>query len=482
MNTMETDLLPIEPDKTLIKNRRLWYYLAGALFVLTLITQQPLALVATIFTLVIGFVPEQWYRNALRHLVIRQQVNHRHVFFGEEVTLSISIENQKLLPLPWLQVEDAISPPLTVLNKQNISRLQNMFQDTLISTWLLWSFQRVTRRYRLRCHSRGFHVFGPVKLRSSDPFGWIESELTVPTRETLLVYPLIAPLETLGLPPFHPMGDYASQRQLLEDPLWFAGVREYELGDDPRRIHWKATARAGELRSKIYEPTSLRRLLILLDTWNHSSEWVGIDFDIQEFCITVAGSIAVWGLSEGYMVGLLTNSSIVTGVVEQEENLQTNARVLTPEQEVGTDRARKNASSTKISPPGINVPFSLEHGQYERILSTLACLVPNYNTPIERFIDAEESMFPIGTTIVLVSAASTLNEATVERLLDRRAHGSAVHLVLADNLEEGKELTETYDLPVHHIGGRETWHELVRTVCDGKSEAVGTSSTSLQLD
>src|SRR5581483_4176637 len=154
MNTMETDLLPIEPDKTLIKNRRLWYYLAGALFVLTLITQQPLALVATIFTLVIGFVPEQWYRNALRHLVIRQQVNHRHVFFGEEVTLSISIENQKLLPLPWLQVEDAISPPLTVLNKQNISRLQNMFQDTLISTWLLWSFQRVTRRYRLRCHSR----------------------------------------------------------------------------------------------------------------------------------------------------------------------------------------------------------------------------------------------------------------------------------------------------------------------------------------
>lgn len=481
MNTVETDHLTIETDEALLKNRRFWYYLAAALFLLTLVTQQPLAFVATIFTLVIGFVPEQWYRHAMRHLVIRQQVNHRHIFFGEEVTLSISIENQKLLPLPWLQVEDAISPPLSVLSKQGATRLQDIFQDTLISTWLLWSFQRVTRRYRLRCHSRGFHVFGPLRLRSSDPFGWIEGELSVPSSETLMVYPLIAPLETLGLPPLHPMGDFVSQRQLLEDPLWFAGVREYEIGDDPRRIHWKATARAGELRSKLYEPTALRRLLILLDTWNYSPEWLGIDIDIQEFCITVAGSIAVWAMSEGYMVGLLTNSSMVTGVIAQEENQQA-APVLTPEQMTGPQTAKKNADHTRISPPGISIPFAREHGQYERILSTLACLVPNYNAPIERFIDTEEAMFPLGTTIVLVSAASTLNEATIERLLERQIRGGTVHLVLTGDLAADKELTETYDLPVHHIGGKEQWHELVRTVGNGKSEAIGTSSTSLQLD
>ncbi len=97
---MKTDLLAIEPDETL-KQRRAWYILALILFLLSALLRQPLLFLASLFTLLLGLVPNLWYRQALRHLVVRQSVDRHHVFYGEEVTLSVSIENRKLLPLSW---------------------------------------------------------------------------------------------------------------------------------------------------------------------------------------------------------------------------------------------------------------------------------------------------------------------------------------------------------------------------------------------
>src|SRR6266571_421745 len=459
---VNTDLFPTNYDKDLLKRRQPWYWLALLLF-------------AALFTFLVAIVPDLWYRNALRHLVIRQYVNHRNVFFGEEVTLSVSIENHKFLPLPWLKVENKISPPLAVLSKKT-SRLQSARRETLAGTWLLWALQKVTRQYRMRCQERGFHRFGPVSLSSSDPFGWLECEVTVPAVESLVVYPLIAPLEALGLSSVHPLGEHITARRLLEDPLRVAGVRDYILGDDPRRIHWKATARAGALRSKVYETPALRRLLLLLDVWNYSEAAGGTDLDIQELTIATAASLGIWALEEGYMVGLLANSSIVMPLTGQALPMSL------PTQESDTIKVdREEFSASDLSPAITSVPFSSDDGQYERLLSTLGRLVPQYSGSIGTLMDMEESMFPFGTTVLLVSANSSLDEGTIERLLDLRMRGTAVHLILTGN-PEASETVETYDLPVHYVGGKEKWHELIRTDVNEKNGAVGTSSSILRLD
>ncbi len=471
---MNTDLFPIYNDQALLKQRRLWYLLALILLLLSVLAQQPLVLVAALFTLLIGVVPELWYRYALRRLVIRQKVDQQHLFFGEEVTLSISIENRKLLPLSWLDVEDKITPPLSNIKKQDF-RLQKIPQDILLTTWLLGPLQRVTRRYRMRGLSRGLHTFGPVRLRSSDPFGWLECEVTVPATERLLIYPLIAPLETLGLSSIHPFGDYASRHRLLEDPLQITGVRDYRQGDDLRRIHWKATAHTGTLQSKVYEPSSQRRLLVLLDAWNYSDIWKGPDLDIQELSITVAASITLWSLDEGYIVGLLTNSAVTT---PPEESIKV---VSLPGAAKDNPDILLNLTPPDISIPGVRVPFSRDHSQYERLLSTLARLAPRYNTPIERLIDTEEMIFPAGTTIVLVSATTSLSQGTIERLQDLHLSGAVVYLTLLGHVDE-KTTLETYDLPVHYPGGSEKWYELIGTLSDEENGTLGTSSTPLQLD
>lgn len=467
---MRTDNIAIDIDHEMLRFRRPWYVLAGILLVLSLLFRQPLLFLIALFTFVIAIVPDVWYRRALRRLLIRQHVSQHRLFFGEEVTLSIIIENRKFLPLPWLRVENAITPPL-VFGKKRVIRLQPILQDTHVSTWLLWPFQRVTRNYRIRCQSRGLHIFGPMRLSCSDPLGWLEIEIRLPASETLLVYPLIAPLETLGLPSVYPFGEHATVRNFLEDPMRVAGVREYVLGDDPRRIHWKATAHAGSLRSKIYEPSSLRRLLILLDAWNYSEQLKEADPDIQELTITAATSIALWGLEEGYMVGLLANCGILTS---SQDTVSLDTSDTSPQRE-------QAEVTTAISPPGVTVPFALDAQQQERLLSTLARLIPRTNTTMERLIDIDDSMLLPGTTIVLVSAASSLTDGVVERLDDIRRRGTSVHLALT-GAQAGQALPETYTLPVYHLGGKETWHEIVRNVGDTQADTVGISTTPLQLD
>lgn len=471
---MDTKQPLLEEDRELLENRRPWYALTLILLIISVISRLPLFFLATLFALLVALIPDLWYRYALRRLVIRQQVNQTRLFFGEEVTLSISIENRKLLPLPWLQVEIWITPPLTLVHKR--ARLSSESPDTLISPWLIWPLQRVTRRYLMRCHTRGFHLFGPVRLSSSDPFGWLEREITVPTYATLLVYPLIAPLETLGFASVLPFGDYATPRRLLEDPLQVIGTRDYVLGDDPRRIHWKATAHTGNLQSKVYMPSSQRRLLLLLDVWNYSEAAQGTDAALQEFTISVAASLAVWSLEEGYMVGLLANAALMLDANElhQQSDSSTILKLY------GEDDSKHTAPTT-LSTPIARVPFALDHGQYEQLLSTLARLTPGYNASMDYMLDTEESMLPSGTTILLISATSSVSEGTIERLQELQQRGDAVYLILTGDTTT-PTMPDTGGLPVYYPGGKERWHELITTIDTSDNAPIGTSTTRLQLD
>jgi uncharacterized protein (DUF58 family) len=462
---MDTDRFNNARDETLIA-RHPWYVLAAVLLLLSAVAHQPLAFLAALFTLVIGIVPELWYRFALRHLHMRQRVSAPRAFFGETLTLAISVENQKLLPLPWLEIEDEIPEQLTLLT----GRAQPSYKVNrvaLVNTFSLWSFQRVTRRYRLRCSARGVYTFGPATVRSGDPFGWLMREERVLARETLLVYPLVAPIESFGLPPRHPFGERAMPRRLLEDPLRIAGAREYALGDDPRRIHWKATARAGELRSKIYEPSSQYRLLILLDINTYKESWMGLDPEIQELSIAVAASLAMWALDEGYAVGLLVNS-LMMGLSGESAS-------------AGDEQAISSVAAAGAFIHRVRVPMGRGSGQREQLLSALGRLLPYFGSPMDALIDAERFTLPLGTTVVLVCVAAVLREETVESLVELRAHGAVVHLALTGD-PESTVGAETYDVPVHRLGGREVWRELTRNAGDEDHDIIGRSTTSLCLD
>ena len=231
--------------------KKQWYYLCVAIILFGLVIRQPLLLVIGFLGVLVLATTDIWAKYCLQHLRYQRQFSEQRVLFGEEVNLSLAIENAKLLPLPWLEIEDSVPRELTTKGRHmRISTARNtLILENLFS--LRW-YERVTRPYTVLCNTRGVHMFGPTVLRSGDVFGFLNREESLSNRQYLLVYPLVVPITRFGLPSHHPFGDNRAPRRMLEDPSRVIGVRDYMYGDDLRRVHWKATARMMQLQSKVY--------------------------------------------------------------------------------------------------------------------------------------------------------------------------------------------------------------------------------------
>ncbi|MGH2389489.1 MAG: DUF58 domain-containing protein, partial [Chloroflexota bacterium] len=204
-----------------------------------------------------------WGRYCLDGLEYRRAFSSPAVDFDGEVTLTVTIVNRKILPLSWLEVEDE-APKSVELTRGKLLPSWKVGRTILQQMLSLRWYERVVRRYYLRCPNRGEQVFGPAELRSGDIFGLAKRRIDLPDRQTVLVYPKVVPVIALGLPSRFLLGDQRRPKHLFQDPLQVAGIRPYARGDSPRKVHWKATARLGTPQVKINEPTAALKTVLYL--------------------------------------------------------------------------------------------------------------------------------------------------------------------------------------------------------------------------
>ena len=120
-------------------------------------------------------------------------------------------------------------------------------------------------RYELTPPRRGVFTIGPLRVELSDPFGLALGEITIGATDELLVTPRLAVLPDTGLAILASDGQSMLVRRAIggEDDL---STREYRRGDALRRVHWRATARHGELMVRQEEPRSHAEARVILDT------------------------------------------------------------------------------------------------------------------------------------------------------------------------------------------------------------------------
>src|SRR5664279_3550031 len=101
-------------------------------------------------------------------------------------------------------------------------------------------------------------------------------------------------------------GDRLARHGLTEDPSRFAGIRPYHLGDPLRRVHWRASARAGTLLTRRFDPSRRRDVLLALDLRVPRGPGIGAaERDAStEGLVVIAMSIARLLHDEGAAVGL----------------------------------------------------------------------------------------------------------------------------------------------------------------------------------
>lgn len=438
-------------------NKR-WYYAAIAVVLVSLLFRQPLLLLLGLLALFILLVADIWAKYCMRNVRYKRELSEKRVLFGEEITLSLSIENAKLLPLPWLEIEEIVPRDLQFSGSNlRVSVSSNSF--LLESLFSLRWYERVTRRYIVLCSARGVHTFGPTTMRSGDVFGFQSRQEALANRQYLLVYPMVVPLARFSLPAHHPFGDYNAPRRMLEDPSRVVGVRDYMYGDDLRRVHWKATAHTMQLQSKLYQPTTTYTLVLFLNVATQLDVYYGIHPELQELEICVAASVANWALDEGLAVGLYANTTMY--MPELGMKLPT-----------GQDGSAEKTTSVEsivaeqLKRRRVHLPPSSNEEQRRRIMETLARIQSYFGTPIEDLLQVERGRLPAGATVVVVTSA--ISDPLLESLARVRQSGHAVTILFVGDAAIAPKLA---GVTIHHLGGEETWKRLMADYAASTDEA-----------
>jgi len=225
---------------------------------------------------------------------------------GSSARVILRLQNMSRLPTGTLLLEDKLpyalgSRPRVVLER-------------------LGAHQASSVAYTVRADVRGRYPIGPLVIRLTDPFGLCELTRSFPSIDRLTVIPQVFPLPTVRLG-----GEYAGTgdsraRSVAVHGEDDAATREYRRGDDLRRVHWRSTARTGELMVRREEQPWESRATVVLDTrvFAHRGEGPTASF---EWAVSATASIAMHLRQAGYKLRLVTGSGIDIDAYEGGEML-----------------------------------------------------------------------------------------------------------------------------------------------------------------
>jgi len=308
-----------------------------------------------------------WVRLSAAPIHLRRRAGRGALLEGEDVWVSL-----EALP-------EARTPPPGLVVTERIARFGD--QVTPLS--------RVVRGYRgtyvLERVPRGRYEVEQARAAIDDPFGLARAEVELDARGSLLVYPRIVSLDRL----FSESGAHAQdgRRLLLRRPSGFDlhSVREYERGESLRKVHWKTTARRGQLMVKELEDAPRDEIAVLLDA--DASAVVAGSFDVQ---VRAAGSILRAHAAHNRRAVLAVNSA-----------------------------ERPTVRVTSID------------GDWLAALGILAEVEPNGTRPVVELLARESG--PASRALETVVVTARLSGPLATKLVQRALSGQAVSLVWVDS-------------------------------------------------
>ncbi len=348
-----------------------------------------------------------WTRRMADRLRVQRHFTNR-AFPGESVTVDVVVHNTGWLPIPWLELHESLRVELTA----------PPFYRKVVS---LGPRERQHLYYTLYCRRRGYYPVGPLTMRTGDLLGIVHPNQAQVAPDHIIVYPRVVPLQQFGLPTRSPQVALPARSPLFEDPARVRGVRDYQRGDSPRRIHWTATASAGRLLVKQYQPSIARETLICLDLDKEDYERHQ-QYTATELAIVVAASIANH---------IVVRERLPVGLI---------AEAWDP---LLDDRAR------------FFLPPRSERAHLMSLLEVLARVQVTSAVPFVDLLHRESVNLSWGATLAVITGCES--EALFDTLVYLRRAGFAVALILVQPTQPSAELQKRGNLlgvPIHRI-----WHE-----------------------
>jgi uncharacterized protein (DUF58 family) len=224
---------------------------------------------------------------------------------GDTIYLVETVYNGKLLPVPWLKVDIHTSRWLDFAGSCSVTAQDDR---RVTSSFVLKSYQKITRKWKVKCIKRGVFHTENVTLIGGDLLNLCNTSDALPVNITLVVYPETVDLDEMFRPVNLLQSDNTVNRWIIDDPFMFSGIREHTASDPMNRIHWPATAKSGKLMVRKNEYTSQQNLTVILNMQTKSYEYTNvIDRRSAELGIKVAATLFDRALREGTPVVFATN-------------------------------------------------------------------------------------------------------------------------------------------------------------------------------
>ncbi len=191
-----------------------------------------------------------WTWLSLRGISLRRATRTRRSQVGRVFEESFGLRKTGLLPKLWLEIRDHSNLP---------GHQASHVVPTLVGRReYTWAVETV-------CAVRGEFQLGPMTVVSGDPFGLFHSPRRIGATDRLIVYPMTVELNRVILPVGFLSGGDAQRRLTHQITTNASSIRDYVSGDSMNRIHWRSTARTGNIMVKEFELDPLVDIWLLND-------------------------------------------------------------------------------------------------------------------------------------------------------------------------------------------------------------------------
>lgn len=366
-------------------------WLVGSLLLLLIATVFQLGLlVYSMYALLVVMLGSRWLTNYwAENLTVDREINQETVEQGGKVAVIITVRNRGQLPVPWFLLEDLLQKSAMMFRPPSLQvRGRRLFLATMRGNSTKKFF------YQIQCNRRGYYQIGPAVIETGDLFGLHRKFKVGAAPNYLMVLPEVVPLDGFDIASRRPIGEIRMTHRLFEDPTRIAGVRHYQPGDPINRVNWAATARTGVLHSKVFEPSSIAGVTILLDFHQDS-------FDTKhepirsELAITLSVAIANSLQLMGQQIGLVTNARDAAERIKS-EGWDFDAR----SRKAAQKAAAGHEDNARRRPQIVRTRRGEE--QFSQILKVLARAEKNDGLTLPELISETASRMPRDATVIVV--------------------------------------------------------------------------------
>lgn len=415
----------------MISRNYIWYLIAGGVLLVAFLVRSPYMAFSLYAFLALVAIANMSSLAWLAGLDAERVLSQDTISIAESVDVHVTVTNRRGWPIPWIFLEDIVPDHATKTGEN--SRLA-----------ILMPGQQVEMLYRLTFSKRGYHRIGPLMMESGDLFGLQRRFRTGRQQDYVSVLPSIAYIDTFSVASRRPQGPVRMTNKIYEDPSRLAGTREYVPGDPMNRVHWKASARTGELFTKHYETSSVQGGTVVLDLHAESYKPERTAYRM-ELAITTAASIAYLLQQSGEQVGLLTNALDAAEVARYEVEA---GRALSRDEV--EDQIAGEGLTDRISP--LHVPTLRTPMQSRKISENLARVVPGHGLDLETLLLSEFRGLPRDASLLPI--VPYVSESLALTLGSLKLSGFAITVFFISDergYEEAAALLAQHSIHTFHI-------------------------------